>query len=140
MRTSSSSTWAASPADGRPAVPPLTQLLARKAAVRGAAWATPTVRGSVMTLRAERRGETMLRTYPRRGAEWVITRGCSGRFPDVGDALDGHEGVMAVDVDPELERAHEHQLAVVDAGAVGERDVDVAAFEMGELVQPSRGH
>src|SRR5260370_14262091 len=63
ISTSSSSTWAARPSVGRLASAPGIRLvahdLARKAAVRGAAWATPTLRGSVRIERADRIGLAM---------------------------------------------------------------------------------
>src|SRR5947209_16351699 len=70
ISTSSRSTWAASPSVGRLASAPGSRLvahdLARNAAVRGAAWATPTVRGSVRIDRAERIGLAMRLTLTRR--------------------------------------------------------------------------
>src|SRR5438045_8462235 len=98
MRTSSSRTWAARPAEGR-ALPAtrrgVTHDLVRNATVRGAAWARPTVRGSVTMLRAVRSGEAMTRTYPAPVPCWVIPRPDAAcglrRFPDIGDPLEVHE-------------------------------------------------
>src|SRR5207253_9950481 len=39
-----------------------------------------------------------------------------------------------------LDRAHQDELAVVDARAVDQRDVDALAFEVAQLVKALRGH
>src|SRR5207248_428114 len=53
-----------------------------------------------------------------------------GGFPDVGDAVDADEAVVAVDEDPELELAGEHELAVVDARAVDPRGAHAPSLHL----------
>src|SRR5438270_5314553 len=96
ISTSSRSTWAARPTVGRLASPPGSRLvahdLARKAAVRGAAWATPTVRGSVRIERADRIGLAMRSTLTR-GQASAVDRDVARQLapPVAGDLGQGEE-------------------------------------------------
>src|SRR4051794_7208152 len=92
MSTSSRRTWAARPIVGRSDSKPGTRLvahaLARKAAVRGAACATPRVRGSRRTARADCIGLAMPSKLTRDAAlrvDRVLTR-------ELGPAVTGHLG------------------------------------------------
>src|SRR5207302_10968383 len=62
------------------------------------------------------------------------------RFPEVGDAVDTHEGVVAVHEDPQLELAGEDELAVVDAGAVDEGEVHLPPLQLAQFCPSLRGH
>src|SRR5207302_8735049 len=55
------------------------------------------------------------------------------RFPEVDDPVEGDEGVVAVGEHPGLEAADEDELAVVDAGSVGEGQADPASLEVGHV-------
>ena len=59
---------------------------------------------------------------------------CLSRFPEVGDAVDGDEVVVAVDEDPQLVAAGQDQVAVVDARAVDEREVHPATLQIAQLL------
>src|SRR5439155_22452499 len=50
------------------------------------------------------------------------------------------EGIASVTENPDRERAHEHEVAVVDARTVDQRDVDAPAFEVAQLVKAVCGH
>src|SRR5207248_7565483 len=51
-----------------------------------------------------------------------------------------HEVVVAVDEDPQLRPTRQHELAVVDAGPVDQRQVHPTALELAQLQTPLFGH
>src|SRR5437763_110716 len=164
MMTSSRRTWAANPTVGLLTPPSAAHDLARKAAVRGAARPTPSVRGPGSRLdhathaRGLQRSDApscrhernpgisgWTKVYEPENSAVAPARGAgatpsSGGFPEVGDAAHVHEVVVAVDEDPQLRPARQHELAVVDAGPVDQRQVHPTALELAQLQTPLFGH